>query len=144
MVIAVTGVLLSGVTIVLARMCNAKLAQTCGAPYSSLMNYITGLLGSLAVFFVTGAAARAAFPAENLSLAAYLGGALGLLSVYTLNRITHRLPATQLTLLIFLGQLFSGLLLDYFATHKFSPGTVLGGLLVLAGLAVNSLGDRRA
>lgn len=143
MVIAVLGALFSGVTIVLGRMCNALLAKERGAPYSALMNYVTGLLGSLAVFFATGAAARAAFPAQGVSLTAYLGGALGLLGVYTLNRITHRLPATQLTLIIFLGQLFSGMLLDYFAAGRFSPGTALGGLLTLAGLAVSSLGDRR-
>lgn len=143
MVIAVLGALFSGITIVLARMLGARLAQSCGAPYSSLMNYITGLTGSLIAFLVTGAVAKSAFPAPGGSFTMYLGGAMGLVSVYMLNRITHRLPATQLTLLIFIGQLFSGLLLDYFAIHKFSPGTLVGGLLVLAGLAVNIWGDRR-
>ncbi len=144
MVIAVAGAILSGITIVLARMVNARLAQKCGVPYSSLMNYITGLTGSLIAFFVTGAVIKTAFPAAGGSIFIYIGGALGLVSIYVLNRITHKLPATQLTLLIFVGQLFSGLLLDYFATHKFSPGTLAGGLLVLAGLAVNIWGDRRS
>ena len=144
MVIAVAGVLLSGVTIVLARMCNSRLAQSCGAPYSSLMNYITGLAGSLIAFVLTGAVVKASFPAPGGSFTMYLGGALGLVSIYMLNKITHRLPATQLTLLIFVGQLFSGLLLDYFATNKFSMGTLVGGLLVLSGLAVNIWGDRKS
>ncbi len=143
MVIAVLGAVFSGITIVLARMLGARLAQSCGAPYSSLMNYITGLTGSLIAFLVTGAVVKSTFPAPGGSFTMYLGGALGLVSVYMLNRITHRLPATQLTLLIFIAQLFSGLLLDYFAIHKFSPGTLVGGLLVLAGLAVNIWGDRR-
>ena len=43
MVIAVTGVLLSGVTIVLARMCNAKLAQTCGALATTAKGAMTAL-----------------------------------------------------------------------------------------------------
>ncbi len=144
MVIAITGALLSGVTIVLARMLGARLAQNCGAPFSSLMNYITGLTGSLIAFLVTGAVTKAAFPAPGGSIVIYLGGVLGLGSVYILNKIAHRLPATQMTLLIFVGQLFSGLLLDYFATHKFSLGTLLGGLLVLSGLAVNIWGDRKS
>jgi uncharacterized membrane protein YdcZ (DUF606 family) len=143
MVMAVAGVLLSGVTIVLARMLGARLAQNCGAPFSSLMNYITGLTGSLIAFLVTGAVTKAAFPAPGGSIFIYLGGALGLVSVYILNNITRRLPATQMTLLIFVGQLFSGMLLDYFATHNFSLGTLAGGLLVLAGLAVNIWGDRK-
>ncbi len=144
MVIAVVGVLLSGITIVLARMCNARLAQNCGAPFSSLMNYATGLIGSLIAFWVTGAITKAAFPAPGGSIVIYLGGVLGLVSVYILNNITHRLPATQMTLLIFVGQLFSGILLDYFATHIFSIGTLVGGLLVLCGLAVNIWGDRKS
>jgi len=143
MVIAVIGVLFSGVTIVLARMLSARLAQNSGAPYSALMNYITGLTGSLIAFFLTGAVVKTAFPAQGGSITMYLGGVLGLVSVIMLNRITHRLPATQMTLLIFVGQLFSGLFLDYFATHKFSTGTLIGGLLVLAGLAVNIWGDRK-
>lgn len=141
--IAVISVLFSGFTIVLARMCNARLAQQCGVHYSSLMNYVTGLIGSLVVFLLMGAATNATFPVHGGSITMYLGGALGLVSVYMLNTITHKLPATQLTLLIFVGQLFSGLLLDYFATHKFSMGTLVGGVLVLAGLAVNIWGDRK-
>ena len=143
MVIAVISVLFSGITIVLARMLNARLAQQCGTPYSTLMNYVTGLIGSLIVFFVAGATITAAFPVPGGSILMYLGGVLGLVSVYTLNHITHKLPATQLTLLIFVGQLFSGLLLDYFATRKFSPGTMIGGLLVLAGLIVNVFSGRK-
>lgn len=143
MVIAVTGAILSGVTIVLARMCNSRLAHSCGAPYSSLMNYITGLAGSLIAFFLTGAVVQSPFPAPGGSFTMYIGGALGLVNIYLLNKITHRLPATQLTLLIFVGQLFSSLLLDYFAINSFSMGTLLGGLIVLAGLAVNIWGDSR-
>ena len=144
MVIAIVSVLFSGVTIVLARMCNARLANQCGLHYSSAMNYITGLIGSLIMFIVMGAATNAAFPAPGGSVAMYLGGAMGLVCVYTLNVIAHRMPATQLTLLIFVGQLFSGLVLDYFLTHKFSIGTLAGGLIVLAGLAVNILSDRKS
>jgi transporter family-2 protein len=143
MVIAILGVIFSGVTIVLARMCNARLAQSSGAAFSSLMNYVTGLLGSLIAFWVMGAAAKAAFPVAGTSITIYMGGALGLVSIFILNNIPHRMPATQMTLLIFVGQLFSGLLLDYFATHKFSLGTLVGGMLVLSGLAVNIYGDRK-
>ena len=143
MVIAIACVLLSGVTIVLARMCNARLAKLCGIPFSTLLNYITGLTGSLIIFLAAGATVTAAFPAAGASVFLYIGGALGLLSVFIVNNIAHRLPATQLTLLIFLGQLFSGLLLDYFATLRFSPGKLIGGLLVLLGLAVNIRADKK-
>jgi len=143
MVIAVLAVLFSGFIIVLARITNARLAQRRGIPFSSLMNYITGLSGSLLVFLLTGSAMRTAFPAQGVSITIYLGGAMGLLSVYLMNLITEKLPAVQLTLLLFVGQLFSGILLDFFLTHMFSPGKFFGGLLVLLGLFINIQADRK-
>ena len=143
MVIAIVVVILSGVNIVIARTLNAKLAQLRGIPYSTLMNYITGLTGSLIVFFLMGSRINAAFPAPGASFVIYIGGALGLLSVFVLNMITAKLPAMQLTLLVFVGQLFSGMLLDYFLTDMFSPGKLVGGILVLAGLLVNMLADKK-
>ena len=143
MVIAIAVVILSGVNIVVARTLNAKLAQLRGIPYSTLMNYITGLTGSLIVFFLMGSRINVAFPAPGASFVIYIGGALGLLSVFVLNMITAKLPAMQLTLLVFVGQLFSGMLLDYFLTDMFSPGKLVGGILVLAGLLVNMLADKK-
>ena len=143
MVIAIFAVLFSGLTIVLARTANARLAQRKGIPFSSLMNYITGLCGSLLVFFLMGSTMLAAFPAQGVPITMYLGGAMGLLSVFSLNLITEKLPAVQLTLLLFIGQLFSGILLDYFLTDMFSPGKFIGGLLVLLGLFVNIQADKK-
>lgn len=143
MVTAIVAVILSGVNIVIARTLNARLAERCGTPLSTLMNYITGLTGSLLVFFLMGGPMRAAFPAMDASFTIYLGGAMGLLSVFLLNVITAKLPAVQLTILIFIGQLFSGMLLDYFLTDMFSPGKLAGGILVLAGLLVNMRADKR-
>ncbi len=143
MVIAIAAVILSGANIVFARTLNAKLAQRRGIPYSTLMNYITGLTGSLIVFFLMGSRISAAFPAPGASFTIYLGGALGLLSVFVLNMITPKLPAMQLTLLVFVGQLFSGMILDYFLTDMFSPGKLVGGILVLAGLLVNMRADKK-
>ena len=144
MVMAVAAVFLSGGAIVLGRMLNAGLAGRRGPVLSSLMNYITGLAGSLVMLLFLGGAAHAAFPAPQVSPVMYLGGALGLFCVYLLNVITHRLPAMQLTLLIFIGQLFSGMALDFFSTGLFSPGKLAGGFLVFLGLLISRRGDKRS
>lgn len=132
----------SGFTIVLARITNAKLGERSGLVFSSLMNYVVGLLGSLLLYFIAGAPLLTAFPNTEASFTVYLGGAMGLCSIYLCNVITPKLPAIQLTLLLFLGQLFSGMLIDYFTLHIFSPGKLVGGVLVLCGMLLNISADK--
>ncbi|MBL3200325.1 EamA-like transporter family protein, partial [Klebsiella pneumoniae] len=46
------------------------------------------------------------------------------------------------TLLIFIGQLFAGTIIDFFLTNELSIGKVIGGIFVLIGLTYNLLIDR--
>ena len=143
MVIAVGLAIFSGLTIVLARIANAKLGEISGPVYSSFMNYLVGLTGSLIIFFVIGGAkAATAFPAANASVSVYFGGAMGLCAIYLSNLVTHKLTSIQMTLLLFIGQLFSGIIIDIFQLHIFSPGKLVGGILVLAGMLINMQADR--
>lgn len=49
-----------------------------------------------------------------------------------------------MTLLMFLGQLFAGIAIDYFTLGIMSKGKIIGGLLVMAGLTVNLLIDMKS
>lgn len=133
---------LSGYTMVLARIANASLAQRAGVGYSTVMNYITGLCGSLALFALTGFRMAAAFPAPRQPVSIYLGGALGALGIFLCNVATPRLPALQMSVIVFVGQVFSGMALDALM-GKFSLGTLLGGLMVAAGLYLNTQADAK-
>ena len=134
--------LLSGYTMVLARIANASLAQRAGVGHSTVMNYVTGLAGSAVLFACMGLRMEAAFPAPGQPLTIYLGGALGALGIFLCNVATPRLPALQMSVIVFVGQVFSGIALDALM-GKFSPGTLLGGLLVAAGLYLNTRADAK-
>lgn len=134
---------LSGWTMVAARMANASLALTSGTGYSTLMNYVTGLIGSAVVFAALGFPMGAAFPAPGASFVIYLGGALGALGIFLCNVATPRLPALQMSLIVFVGQVFSGMALDGLS-GRFSAGTLVGGLLVAAGMLLNVRADKKA
>jgi transporter family-2 protein len=142
--VAVGMLLFSGFTIVLQRIVNAMLAAKAGVGHSTVMNHTTGLAASLALFAVSGFAAGAAFPVGTLPFYYYLGGPLGALSIFALNHITKRLPNVRLTLLLFVGQAASGMLIDALILGRFSRPILIATLLVAAGLAVNTAGDRRA
>ena len=131
---------LSGWTMIFARMANAALATRCGVGYSTVMNYVTGLMGSLAVFALTGFRINAAFPVTGHSLLIYTGGALGALGIFLANVVTPRLPALQMSLVVFVGQVFTGMGIDALL-GRFSLGTLVGGLLVAAGMIGNMRSD---
>ena len=133
----------SGWSMVLSRMANASLAKTSGTGFSTVMNYVTGLTGSLLLFLWLGSPRAAAFPAPGVSFVVYLGGALGAAGIFLCNVVTPRLPALQMSLIVFVGQIFSGMLLDAML-GQFAAGTLVGGLLVAAGMLLNARADRRA
>ena len=142
-VIAAAVSFLSGCTMVFARMANASLATTSGVGFSTVMNYVTGLAGSFLVFLCLGCPMAAAFPAAGQPLWVYLGGAVGAVGIFLCNVVTPRLPVLQMSVVVFVGQLFTGMVIDA-AMGRFSLGTLVGGGIVAAGMLVNILADRRS
>lgn len=135
---------LAGVSIVVARIINAALASRIGTLQSTFFNYTTGLTFSFVFLLISREALNS--PVTKLGaipLWAYTGGLLGVMVIILSNFTTPRVPAFYLTLLIFIGQLFAGILIDYFISGDISAGKIIGGILVLAGLTYNLLLDRK-
>ncbi|MEF9878410.1 MAG: DMT family transporter [Clostridia bacterium] len=138
--LAVLMALCSGVTIVIARTINGKLATRQGALRSTVMNYVTGLLTGTVMMLLLGRGEPiwvTGFQASS-NVFMYLGGAAGVGLIMILNMTVHKIPAFALTMLQFTGQIFTGLLLDALAFGKFSWQSAVGGLLVAVGLCLDS------
>ncbi|MDZ5001606.1 EamA-like transporter family protein, partial [Clostridium perfringens] len=73
---------------------------------------------------------------------AYLGGAIGILVVLLSNYTTPKVSSFSLSLLVFIGQLSIGILIDYFSYSTVSIGKLIGGLLILFGLSYNMILDK--
>lgn len=130
-------VLLTGVTMVLSRTVNARLAAEVGGLRGSFINHLVGLPCALAFLFLlapqeAGALVRPCAPAW-----AYVGGVMGVCVVMAQNILVPKISAFRLTLLSFLGQVFMGVALDVLAGNGFADATFTGGLLIAAGVAVN-------
>ena len=78
---------------------------------------------------------------QSIPIAVYLGGLVGVIVISLSNYITPKISAFYLTLLIFIGQLFAGTIIDLL-TNELSIGKVIGGIFVLIGLSYNLLVDR--
>lgn len=136
--------ILSGITIVLGRIINSNLAKKIGMLQGTFFNYVIGLLFSI-VFLIfsteTFIVSKSTF--ETIPFIGYLGGVLGVLTIVLSNYITPKISAFYLTLFIFIGQLFTGIIIDYISLGQLSTGKVIGGLLVFIGLAYNLIIDRK-
>lgn len=135
--------LLSGVTIIVSRMVNARLGESAGVRVSTFYNYAVGLALSLVLLPLLG---RSEPMLGGLlppgSFYSCLGGAFGVTVVLLSNITVTKISSFYMTLLLFLGQVFSGTALDALLTGVFSPRIFQGGLLVAGGLALNLLFDR--
>lgn len=128
--------ILTGVIIVICRILNTKLSEEIGLIESSYFNYFTAAITSILLFFIM----REKFVFTSLSTVpfyAYLGGFLGVAIVVLNSVVTPKMSAFYVTLLIFVAQLFTGVALDWLISRQFPLSKIIGGLIVVAGLAYN-------
>jgi len=141
-VVAITVSFLAGICIVVSRTLNAKLAELTSVRVGTFYNYLTGTLVSIPVFLILGR--------NDISMTAfefspnwyiYLGGALGVCVILLCNITVAKVSAFYLTLLIFVGQVFSGILVDIVISGEVSLRIIIGGVFVTAGLCLNLILD---
>ncbi len=142
--VAVTLSLATGVTLTLNRYINAQLASRTTPLVSTFYNYIIGLPVALIVWMLAVMMGLSA-PAHALPGPAwiYLGGAMGVVIVLQANFSTPHIPAFLMTLIVFIGQIFASVLLDWGIQGTLSPANLIGGACVLAGLCLNVWMDAR-
>ena len=134
----------AGANIVVSRTLNARLAGYTSVRISTFYNYLIGIIFAIAVCFLFGKN-EAAFSGFFISarIYVYFGGILGV-CVVLLNIITvTKVSAFYLSLFSFIGQIFSGVIIDAIISQAFSPRNIIGGFFVTAGLCVNLLLDRK-
>ena len=133
--------LLAGVTVLISRLLNSRLARETSVKTSALFNYMVGLLAALLLLLFTKSSVTWSFALSGPPYL-YLGGSLGAVIVLLSNHIVGRISSFYMTLAIFIGQVSASLLLDMLLTQSFPMRTAIGGLFVLAGLVINLMQDR--
>lgn len=136
--------ILSGVSVVISRIINSKLAEEIGTFQGTFFNYLTGLIASTIFLLITKDYINIPPIHElNLPIYSYLGGSIGILVVVLSNYTTPKVSSFSLTLLVFIGQLSIGIIIDYFNSNTLSIGKLIGGLFILIGLTYNIVVDKK-
>ncbi|KOA19412.1 EamA-like transporter family protein [Clostridium homopropionicum DSM 5847] len=136
--------ILAGVSVVVSRIINSNLAKIIGIFQGTFFNYVIGLIFSLMFLFISKETIQISnVKPHSIPSWAYLGGLVGVLVVVLSSYVTPKISAFYLTLLIFIGQLFFGIIIDFLTLEKLSLGKIIGGILVLLGLIYNLMLDKK-
>ncbi|MFL0266602.1 DMT family transporter [Candidatus Clostridium radicumherbarum] len=144
MLMIVLASIAAGASIVLGRNINSMLANKIGLLEGTFFNYVVGLFFSFIFLLISSDYLKLSTNLlKSVPIWAFLGGLLGVIVVSISNFITPKISAFYLTLIIFVGQLFTGIIIDYFSQGLISLGKIIGGLLVFLGLSYNLIIDKR-
>lgn len=134
---------LCGCFTIVSMVINSHLAKKIGVFKGTLVNYIVGLSASTVLFIVASNFTKLSFHGfGKIPLWALSGGLIGVMVVSSSNIVIPKIPTIYTTLLIFIGQLFTGILIDYFIVGFVSKGKIIGGVLILLGIMYNSYVDK--
>lgn len=127
----------AGISIVISRSINARLAERIGALPGSFVNHLAGL--PLTVLFAVLAAEKQSIWSGMTPTGfwIYLGGALGVLGVVLFNILVPKISQFHLTVLTFVGQVFAGIALDLAMGGFKVDASFIGGLVIAAGIGLN-------
>lgn len=129
---------LTGVFLLLSRSFNAQLAGRTSVMVSTWYNYGVGLVVSIIVALIAGGNGLLRLLAKiSPAVWIYWGGVIGVFVVALSNAATSKIPAFQMTLILFAGQMFAGIGLDVMLSHSFSQSNLVGGVFVTLGLFVS-------
>ncbi|WP_322006404.1 DMT family transporter [Clostridium butyricum] len=120
--------ILTGVIIVVSRILNTKLSEKIGLLESSYFNYLTGAVTSIILFLFVGESFNLS-SLKTVPFYGYLGGILGVSIVILNSVVTPKLSAFYVTLLIFIGQLFTGIVIDWIVSNHLPINKLIGGIL---------------
>jgi transporter family-2 protein len=137
-VAAVLTAFLAGANIVVSRTLNAKLAGLTSVRTSTFFNYLIGLTIAVPVLLLFGRG-ESVFTRIHFSpdVYIYFGGLVGVCIIFISNILVARVSALYLSLLFFIGQVFTGIVIDALISRSFPPRNLIGGALVTLGLCVN-------
>jgi len=135
---------LAGGCIVFTRTLSASLAERSSIRISTFFNYVVGLTAAVIVFLLLGGNEPSLLETGfSTEVYIYLGGIIGACLILTCNLIVMKVSAFYLSLLLFIGQVFAGVIIDAIIDRSFSARILIGGVLVTLGLCTDMLLDKK-
>lgn len=134
--------IIGGFLTTMSMVVNASLGKRIGVFRATFVNYTGGIILSALILLILRVPLNLG-NTSDIPFYAFLGGALGVIGVTSFNFIIPKIPTIYTTLLTFIGQIFAGVIIDYFRFNYLSKGKIIGGILIILGMLYNSNIDKR-
>lgn len=136
--------IIGGVLTTLSMVINSSLGKRIGVLQSTLINYIVGLLCSMVVLLILGSNVELSMVEfTNIPIFVFCGGIIGVIIVYTSNIIIPKIPVVYSMLLLFIGQIVAGIIIDFLINKEIEINKILGAMVVTIGILYNSKVDNK-
>lgn len=132
---------LIGFAVVFSTVLNGKLAERIGVINGASVNYLIGTGTSFLLSIWMIARMPSLEIVKTVPAYYYAGGFIGVGVIFLLNQVVPKIPSVYFVVLPLAGQLLSSALIDFFYLRILSTGKVIGGILVLTGLLINTYFD---
>ena len=137
----------AGIMTMLQMTYNSSFAKAKGAVFSARQNALSGLAGTVvyAAFLMPGETLHGLTLLHDASLITIVtGGLLAVAVVVSTNLIIPEIPAVYSALLLSCGQILASIVIDTYLYDLFSFSLLAGALIMLAGMILNFLADRKS
>lgn len=136
--------MIGGILTTLSMIVNSSLGKKIGLIQSTCINYIVGLICSTLVLLVLGSSVQVNVDSlVKMPFYIFLGGVIGVSVVYCSNIIVPKIPVVYSTLLLFVGQVVTGIVIDFFVMSEISFSKLIGALIIIIGILFNSKVDEK-
>lgn len=127
--------ILSGFTIVICMIFLGNLNKRVGLYQTTLINFIVSTIAATLLVVCTG---QLDFGFLNtIPIYMYFGAVFALVITMLNSIIINKIPAVYTIILIFTGQLATGLLIDFYRSGALPLGDIIGGIVIIIGLLYN-------
>lgn len=135
--------IIGGILTTLSMVINSTLAKKVGLIQSTLINYIVGLIFSIFTLLVIGSSVQISIAQlKSTPIFMFLGGLIGVSVVYTSNIIIPRIPIFYSMILLFIGQVITGIIIDFIICGNIEINKIIGSIIVTLGIIYNSKIDK--
>lgn len=130
---------ITGFSVLLTIIILGNLAERVGLLQTAFINYGVGALCAIIITLFTDFRFSTI---SNISPYMYLGGLIGILVTVLNGTIIRKIPAIYTTIIVFIGQVGTGLIIDYFRFGYFATYDLIGGIIIIIGLIYNIHNDK--
>jgi len=127
--------LISGGTVAVSILLNARLGALKGLYKGVFVNYMMGSLLAIPLAVIINGFTIPDIAFNWALIISLSGGMIGYVVVLLNSHLTPKIGILYVTILLFIGQIGTGIIIDGIRDGHFSAGKIFGSILIITGLA---------